>query len=497
MSLSPVAPSTAADRLSRIRAAIAAILDPRWLVFYCALLGGIFTVAVYYPGYMSPDSVAQLQQARFGVNSNVYPPLMDYIWAVTDRIIPGPAGMLLLHSAVFWWSVATIAYVVTRRLIARLVFVAVAGFWPPTFAMLGTIWKDVGMQVFLFAALACLLSAAYMRRLWPLAPCGVFLFIAGGYRHNAVAAAVPLLVLIVIETVRLLPERAARLHAWLQERGLMWVFRAALGGALLLTFSVALEFVNFYDVADAKLWSAAMVNDLAGLSVAQNINYLPPYVNSGGVTVDDLKRMYSPLHANSLFDPGSRKYLRMTNPLPDKAITYHLTDAQAADWKLRWLTALLDNPGSYLRNRFTLTAELLVLDTYHPWYPYVMGIDPNPFGLSVKPSRLTSLVSSVINYGAFQTPLWSAWAYYVFLAGCLFVSVLWDFVHARIVQMLVISAFLYLVSIILFGMSGDFRYNIWGLSCCYICPLLLARGRRRLERSADGILPDKTGARPS
>src|SRR5438309_1185367 len=83
-------------------AALVAANVRRWAVFYAALLCMIFTVAVYYPGYMSPDSVVQLGQARFGVTSNYYPPLMAYIWAVTDRILPGPAGMLILHNLVFW-----------------------------------------------------------------------------------------------------------------------------------------------------------------------------------------------------------------------------------------------------------------------------------------------------------------------------------------------------------------------------------------------------------
>src|SRR5664279_3134968 len=106
----------------------------RYLVFYVALLCAVFTVTVYYPGYMSPDSVVQLGQARNGVDNNVYPPLMDYIWSVTDRILPGPAGMLVLHNAVFWFALALLAYVVVSRSFWQIAFVLVAGFWPPTYA---------------------------------------------------------------------------------------------------------------------------------------------------------------------------------------------------------------------------------------------------------------------------------------------------------------------------------------------------------------------------
>ncbi len=139
----------------------------RYLVFYVALLCAVFTITVYYPGYMSPDSVVQLGQARNGVDNNVYPPLMDYIWSATDRILPGPAGMLVLQNAVFWFALALLAFVVIRRPFWQTMFVLVAGFWPPTYASLGTIWKDVGMQAFLLASVAAILYAHYRQRVWP------------------------------------------------------------------------------------------------------------------------------------------------------------------------------------------------------------------------------------------------------------------------------------------------------------------------------------------
>ena len=132
----------------------------RFSTFYCALIFAIFTVLVYYPGYMSPDSVEQLRQARVGVTRNIYPPLMAYIWSATDKIIPGPAGMLILHNIVFWTSLAIIAFTVIRRVYWQVVFLFAAGFWPPTYGSLGTIWKDVGMQVFLLAAIAAWKSVA-------------------------------------------------------------------------------------------------------------------------------------------------------------------------------------------------------------------------------------------------------------------------------------------------------------------------------------------------
>jgi len=59
--------------------------------FLLALLFLIATVVVYYPGYMSPDSVVILGQARHGVTTNVYSPLMAY-GASPTIFFPAPAA---------------------------------------------------------------------------------------------------------------------------------------------------------------------------------------------------------------------------------------------------------------------------------------------------------------------------------------------------------------------------------------------------------------------
>jgi hypothetical protein len=449
----------------------------RCLVFYIALLSCAFTIAAYYPGYMSPDSVVQLQQARTGVTTNVYPPLMDEIWSVTDKILPGPAGMLILHNIVFWFALAVLAHIALARAVWRVLFVLLAGFWPPTFGSLGTIWKDVGMQVFLVAALAAVFYAHSRRRVWPLAIALVCLFVAAGYRHNGIAAVVPLVVLCIMELASLAPERLPRLNSYLRQRKLL---RASYVTACILALGLiweTLDFVNNYRIPDAHLWSAAVVHDLVGISVQQNARFLPDYLDPAHeLSAEDLKHIYSPLHANSLFDPSCRLILGVPNPSP-KAFHYVLNDTDARQLQLYWLTTVLDHLGSYLHHRLAIDAKLLVLQTEQPWYPYVTGIDPNPFGLEFHHSLLNSAVMTVIKASAFQYPLYSAWFYYAVVAGCLLISFLWDFRYARAVQILAASAYLYYVSIFMFSMSGDFRYNVWMLTCAYICPVLLAAGR--------------------
>jgi hypothetical protein len=440
--------------------------------FYLALALMIFTIVVYYPGYMSPDSVAMLQMARTGVTSNVYSPLMSYVWRITDLLIPGPGGMLIFQAFVYWLSLALIAFCAGSSRMLGILFIC-TGLWIPTFALLGTIWKDVGMQGFLLMAVALSLFGRRLGRSWPLVLAVMSLFFACGYRQNGILAVLPLLIIVLYYSSR--QERRAK--PW-SENDLAPAFYTGVALAILGAFLGGLWLLNSYRIQDGKLWSAAMVHDLAAISVFQNVNYLPAYVNPGNaLTVEDLKHMYSPLHANSLFNPESRKFLEMPDPSPDKVVRYNLTDEEARDLQFYWLTTVLDHFGSYLRHRLLMAQRLLVLRSHQPWEPYVTDIYTNPFGLTFHRTRLNAWVTKLTQYAAFSTRLYSAWMYYAVVTVCVFVSFFWRFEHALLVQCLGASVWLYFLSIFMFGMSGDFRYNIWALTCAPLCIFLLLCGR--------------------
>src|SRR5215471_15427009 len=117
-----------------------------------ATLGIALTVACFYPGYMSSDSVDQLGQARSGVFNDWHPPLMSFVWRFTDQIIPGPLGMLILNNVLFWSGIALICYRCLEESAAPAI--AVLGLLPPVFGQLSTVWKDVAFgasMIFAFA----------------------------------------------------------------------------------------------------------------------------------------------------------------------------------------------------------------------------------------------------------------------------------------------------------------------------------------------------------
>jgi hypothetical protein len=457
-----------------------------WAVLYLALCCAIFTMAVYWPGYMSPDSVAQFEQARYGVTDSVYPPLMAYIWRVTDRVVPGPGGMLILNNIVFWGALAGIARLVTPFVIPQIVFVLLAGFWPATFCTLGTIWKDVGMQVFLLGAVAFGLAIQRFKRHGILfaALTFVFLIVASGYRHNALVAALPLACLAIADLYPALKDRYPKLDLQARPRRIRPLLIAASFSAAVAVVIIPVDFVYSYGIQPGRLQTGGMLFDLAGISVYENHNYLPVYSTAhDDVTLDDLKHMYSPLHVNSLIDPQARTFLGVPQPISKKNLSGPRTDQDAAETMQRWFHAVFEHPDGYLHHRMGMAARLFVLPPLTPWYPYIDGIDANPFGLVFRRSKLNRWVMSEIQYAAFSSHFFAAWIYYIVLLLSLVLSLLWKFRYGRLVQILVISSYLYLLSILTFGMSGDFRYNIWAITSSYLCIFLLLFGRS--ENSAE------------
>jgi hypothetical protein len=423
---------------------------------YVAIFLALFTIIVYYPGYMSPDSVVMLEQARTSVTTNIYSPLMSYIWRFWDKVIPGPGGIMMFHIIVFFAGAAGIARVAIPQIIMRIVFIAGMGLWPPTFAMLGTVWKDVGMAAFLVAATAAILYAGYRRQMRWIGLSFLLLFLACGYRQNAIAAALPMTGLIIIEATKIFRSRRPLQFAWLETRHLVPATYAGAGLTFSFALIIAVHAVNSYGI-------------------------LPNYItkNTGTLTVDELKHMYSPLHANSLYSTEPRLILGVPSPISEKVIRYQLSPADADDLKTAWFVTVLDNPGAYMLHRWRIAERLLVIPPYKPWYPYIRGIDPNPWGLQFFPTALNRTVMRVIEYCAFSTRIYSAWLHYVALAGCFFVSLLWPFPYRVHVNLISASAFLYFISILSFGMSGDYRYNLWPVVASFICIILLLAGKTR------------------
>src|SRR3954470_14873666 len=65
------------------------------------LIGWLWFLVYAYPGYMSADSLWQLNQARAANYNDWHPPMMAFMWRYLDKIVAGPILMLALQSMTF------------------------------------------------------------------------------------------------------------------------------------------------------------------------------------------------------------------------------------------------------------------------------------------------------------------------------------------------------------------------------------------------------------
>ncbi|HEU4580524.1 MAG TPA: hypothetical protein VFS67_19845 [Polyangiaceae bacterium] len=412
-----------------------------------AACGFVAVCAVCWPGFMSPDSVEQLRQARDHIYSDDHPPLMAMIWAVADRLLPGPAGMLLLLNALYWGGLLVCAryWPLPRR--ARTIAFALVAAFPPLLVNLGVIWKDILMQ----GALVCVL-AAYLRYrrshgLIPLAVALVFSVLAIAARHNAAAAVWPLLVLFAAEHPRW-SSRLARWKRWLGAMGISLALVAVMQQGI--TRSLA-PFVK----RQTHFWQVGLLFDLAGMSVVEGELLFDPGARMlrKGVTIGVLSDKYNPRHPGSIFY-GRHPVIKHTDD-PDqlKAIAQN------------WARAIRQHPRAYLVSRWRVYRNLLGLSSTPPAYMVFAEIHKNKFGYALAPSPLRDRTVDAFELLA-KTPLFRVWLY-VFGGVLLFfasAAAFW-FGGAPLALGLSLSGLIYHLTFALLSCSDDYRYSLWTITC--------------------------------
>lgn len=138
-------------------------------VILCAFM--MIHTALWWPGSLTPDSMTQYIMAKQGIYSDHHPAVMSWVWRYLDKVIEGPALMLILHFTLLYagmWlfmdTISSALFKKNRLLTWSLcsVFVLIP-FFPGIFIYSGMIWKDIG---FAFAYVLCagLLTRAWMQQ---------------------------------------------------------------------------------------------------------------------------------------------------------------------------------------------------------------------------------------------------------------------------------------------------------------------------------------------
>lgn len=392
-----------------------------------------------YPGYASPDTQLQLHLARTGVMADWHPPMMAFAWRIVECVWAGTLPMLLLQSGAFLFGLDRILREVFQPRTAAITAGAILLF-PPVLTVMAVVWKDCQMAGMLLAGTALLMSP---RLRWNLLGCCCF-FYATGVRYNALAATLPLLVLLF-------------------DRGYVRWRRYVLAFGVWIAITAAASFANAW-ITDIKDYP--WVNSVALLDIAGTVKY-------SHVTDDtEIQKLVdgAPLvPRDHIADKIRAKYL----PTAHYQLTHdddRIFDlgGDPAEVKAAWMRTVLAYPTAFVWHRWKVFRECLGMTSREVAGPIETG------GVE-HPSRIQKVWQRGVRWLSLS-PLYRAFVYF-FLS-----FVLLGFARSRVVLALLLSGISTELSLFAGAPSNDYRYSHWMITCVVICTAITVGLRYRAGR---------------
>lgn len=420
-----------------------------------ALAGLILSRDAFFPGFMSYDSFTQFGQSRSLQFDDWHPPLMSWLWSLLNRVSRGPEGMLHFHLALLWSGLLLWLWEYRARPLAWLL--PLIGLLPWVLNFAGVLWKDAGMA-FALLLLAALASGPATRL--RMAAAGLLFFYAVNLRYNAMFAALPVLVLLLLR--------------WWPSLSPLRLIGTALGA---LVLALGLGSIFSYQLIGAERTRPAnfmMVDDLSYLSLKEKRSLLP------GVSLERVQ-------ACTLQDISQTRLLARSFCLKHTAREGD-PDLLKADLRTPWLDAVTRNPFAYLEFRLGAFAFLLRSPADEPYAIWQGGVEENRMGVIQRRGTATELAERAVARTAEALPFLFK-PYWWLCAATLLLAVsttLADTGTRRSAQALLASSVLYILGYVPITPMADFRYVYWSVIATTLAAVLLvvdwpsaARGGRR------------------
>ena len=452
-------PSRWRDAALRARAAIVAA--PPWV----PLVSGWVLLLVYaYPGLMTQDSYDHLREVRERVYTDSHPPAINLLWAVSDYIVQGPIGLLILQSSGLVYGL----YRAFRLSFEpkRAAWIATAMFvFPPVFLPMAVIWKDCLMAGWLVIAFALLVKGTRRAQVGAL----VMMFLATCVRYNAPAATLPLVFF---------------LFEW--SPGLRWWKRYPLAIAAWIAITFAAFFTNA-KLTDKEmyLWhSSHALFDMAGVlsNLDEDLPDAELQERFAGTDIQvtenihaSIRRLYSPRDFLPLvwpdkYPPMWKMPINGFEPAPKAQ-----RDAVERAWKYFVTTY----PAEYLQHRVNVFLEVLALTGHRSdgglrsrtvmWPEFAREL-----GIQLEASKLQRKWTKGMAWLVANTPFFTPWMYV--LIALILLPIAW---RHRDLRALLASGLTFEFALLPIAPSPDYRYSHWLVICTLISVIVLIARRAK------------------
>lgn len=421
--------------------------QPRWVY---ALIG-IFTAGyitnclLFYPGYMSPDSLDSLNQIVTGHMRDWHPPLFTLIWGALFHITGKISSMLFVILLVEWsaWLFFAI-YLYTRTRSCKLSLVPlVLGFSPIILTLSGVVWKDVLMANALALGTCFTLALSHIH---------------GTVKRRAI---------LIIAISLFLSAALLRYNILLSLMPLLYLLFSTYGGSRLSGKSAVAVAIIFF-VATSFVMSAA-------IDKAFSVEKTHP---SAGIMVDDIIHIDNAINTrnshlnhilNSISEECGKRGVVVDGFIvcSDPQNQHLLTTTYYNDLKALWLKTLVHHPVRYALYRIH-AYFLLLFSPSDQAYIWQDGVIKNNLGIHVASIDIQGAMKLyVVSFGYSHFPfLFEAW----FWIGVSLIFMMRRL--SRQITLVALSGLAYMISYLPLTVATDYRYIYWSVWACLICLIL-------------------------
>ncbi len=391
---------------------------------------------IFYPGFMSYDSLHALRGARGEVTDSVWPPMVSYIWRFVDLFSKNPSSMHFFQVFLLLISISSALFLLFKKqkkfsFIFLLVYLSI----PSILGTLAVIWKDVLMAAFFIAAYVITLLLMHIKNSklifmsFLLALGLIFLGICS--RHNAITAAIPLIFLLTYTIFLKFKFNSFKKSLFISVTGIILI---------LFSYTIKIQLdsysLPYFVKLNAKFddFSGLKILDISGASICLDENLFSKIDQN--LTVADIKKMYDPKHSNL-----------------SAQITSKFGGNKEID--LIWLNLIKEHPICFFYNKFNMMKYMVGANQGMQFLITHPSVDKNEFGYKLEDSKLREFFLSYI-IGSSSLFFMKTWFIYLISLG----SFVWLYRNKKLKSeylALYISGLFYFGSFILFGNAADAR----------------------------------------
>ena len=425
------------------------------------LLFSLGVAALFYPGFMSYDTLHALRGARNGVTHSMWPPMVSYVWRAVDLVSSNPSAMHFSQVFLLLVSIFFVVFSFTKKISYATVFLLIYLSIPVVLGTVAVIWKDVLMAAFFMAGFAVIVFMRQIINKWGfifLSLLAAFLIFLGVCsRHNAITGAVPLIFYLAwVLSSRILKSPTK-----------LWLGVILLGSALTgAVFSTKSQLDNYslpgfvkMNNSNDEFIQSVRVLDVAGASLCVGSNLFADIAPN--ISLAEIKSGYDPRHVN---------------------LSKGLLDKVPVDSRINrvWTKVAVDHPICFLYNKFQLTKYMIGADRGVQFLITAPSVDKNEYGYSLPESSLRdSAVSYIVQ--ASQLTLFKPWFLYLTSIAA-FIYMLLARVLSTEYLVIFLSAVFYFAGLVLFGNAADARlpfYTTTALSIFTIISIFKLKKRHK------------------